>query len=62
MKSPRHVTINSKRELSDVKHFTNKALQSSVPYKSVNHLYDVDSKVPELKLLVNDCLRPITIQ
>ena len=35
------------------------ALKSSVPYKSVNQHYDVDSKVPELNLLVNDCLRPV---
>ena len=25
------------------------------PYKTINQLHDVDSKVPELNLLVNDC-------
>ena len=35
-----------------------KAVYSSVHYKTINLVHDVDSKVPELNPLVNDRLRP----
>jgi len=57
---PSHVKANSKRELSKTKHLAKdlKAVYSSVHYKTINLVHDVDSKVVESNPLLNDRLRP----
>ena len=48
--------VSSKRELNKTKHLANDrmAVYSSVHYKTINLVHDVDSKVVESNPLLND--------
>lgn len=51
------LSSNSKRELSKAKHLTKdlEAVYSSVHYKTINLVHDVDSKVVKSNPSLNDC-------
>ena len=52
--------VSSKRELNKTKHLANDrmAVYSSVSYKTINLVHDVDCKVVESNPLLNDRIRP----